>query len=447
MSSKITLTITQGKLSGQQYVFASRSTCIVGRNDDCNLQIADKVDMTISRYHCLLDINPPDIRVRDLGSLNGTFVNGKKIGQRQKEQPAKEALKLNFPEYNLQDGDEIKLGDIFFKIGVQVETELNKTSDLIVEKENDQPTFSTIAKKLLDLAQSGNISLQSISGYNLTKSLGKSEFAEVFLAKHTENNDLIALKIMLPAVTDQIQRVEMFLGATENIKMLQHPNIIQLLDYGFVENIFFFKMEYFSADNLWDFMQKLGWRLPIDVALDITLQILDVLIYAHEIELSSIKSIDGKITKGKGLFHQDLKPNDIFISKINDKIVVKIGDYGLYKAFDLAGLSGQTLTGTKIGTPAFMPRQQVLDFQNQSPEIDVWATAACLYNMLTGYFPRNFMGDPWLSVLQNNPVPILQRNNNIPENLAKVIDLTLTEKPQIYFQTAAEFKQALLECM
>lgn len=302
MSSKITLTITQGKLSGQQYVFASRSTCIVGRNDDCNLQIADKVDMTISRYHCLLDINPPDIRVRDLGSLNGTFVNGKKIGQRQKEQPAKEALKLNFPEYNLQDGDEIKLGDIFFKIGVQVETELNKTPDLIVEKENDQPTFSTIAKKLLDLAQSGNISLQSISGYNLTKSLGKSGFAEVFLAKHTENNDLIALRIMLPAVTDQIQRVEMFLGATENIKMLQHPNIIQLLDYGFVENIFFFKMEYFSADNLWDFMQKLGWRLPIDVALDITLQILDVLIYAHEIELSSIKSIDGKLLKVKVYF-------------------------------------------------------------------------------------------------------------------------------------------------
>ena len=101
MSSKIILTITQGKLSGKQYIFASRSTCIVGRNDDCNLQIADAVDMTISRYHCLLDINPPDIRVRDLGSLNGTFVNGKKIGQRQREQTAKEAVKLNFPEYHL----------------------------------------------------------------------------------------------------------------------------------------------------------------------------------------------------------------------------------------------------------------------------------------------------------------------------------------------------------
>jgi pSer/pThr/pTyr-binding forkhead associated (FHA) protein len=44
--------------------------------------------MRISRYHCLLDINSPDIRVRDLGSLNGTIVNGKKIGQRQRNQTA-----------------------------------------------------------------------------------------------------------------------------------------------------------------------------------------------------------------------------------------------------------------------------------------------------------------------------------------------------------------------
>ena len=145
-------------------------------------------------------------------------------------------------------------------------------------------------------------------------------------------------------------------------------------------------------------------------------------------------------------YAQNLKPNNIFISKINDKIVVKIGDYGLSKAFDLAGLIGQTLTGTKMGTPVFMPRQQVLNFKDELPEIDIWATAACLYNMLTGYFPRNFTGDPWLSVLQNSPVPILQRHHGIPQKLAKVIDLALQEKPQIYFQTAAEFKQALLDC-
>jgi pSer/pThr/pTyr-binding forkhead associated (FHA) protein len=436
MPSKITLTITRGKLSRQQYTFESRSTCIVGRNVDCNLQIADKVDMTISRYHCLLDINPPDIRVRDLGSLNGTFVNGKNIGQRQKQQPAKEAVKLNFPEYNLQDGDEIKLGDILLKIGVQIEEELNKIPDLPIQEENDKIKILTITKKLLNLAQSGNISLQSISGYNLIKSLGKGDFGEVFLAKHIQTKESIAIKIMLPAVATQKQGIEMFLKETENIKILQHPNIVQLSDCGFVENTFFFTMEYFSEGNVWDLMQRSGWRLSVDTAVDVTLQVLNGFIYAHEVEIPYIKSVDGIITKGKGLVHQDLKPNNIFISKINDKIVVKIGDYGLSKAFDLAGLSGQTLTGTKMGTPAFMPRQQVLNFKAELPEIDIWATAACLYNMLTGYFLRDFTGDPWLSVLQNNPVPILQRHPGIPQKLAKVIDLALQEKPQIYFQTA-----------
>jgi eukaryotic-like serine/threonine-protein kinase len=145
------------------------------------------------------------------------------------------------------------------------------------------------------------------------------------------------------------------------------------------------------------------------------------------------------------LVHQDLNPNNILISYINEKTVAKIGDYGLAKAFDLAGLSGQSLTGTQMGTPAFIPRQQVLEFTNALPSVDVWATAACLYNMLTGYFPRNFTGDPWLAVLQNDPVPIRQRNNAIPPKLAQVIDLALVEKPQITFQTAEEFKQQLLK--
>ncbi|NET72506.1 MAG: serine/threonine protein kinase, partial [Sphaerospermopsis sp. SIO1G2] len=97
--------------------------------------------------------------------------------------------------------------------------------------------------------------------------------------------------------------------------------------------------------------------------------------------------------------------------------------------------------------PAFIPRQQVLDFQHSLPEVDVWATAACLYNMLTGYFPRNFTGDPWLAVLQNDPVSILKRNQTVPKKLAEVIDTALVEKPKITFQTAAEFKQALINSM
>ncbi|MBD2625000.1 hypothetical protein [Trichormus variabilis] len=65
--------------------------------------------------------------------------------------------------------------------------------------------------------------------------------------------------------------------------------------------------------------------------------------------------------------------------------------------------------------------------------------------MLIGSVPRNFTEDPWLDVLQNNPIPILQRNGNIPIKLAGVVDLALTEKPQIYFQSAEKFKKALID--
>ncbi|MBD2693056.1 hypothetical protein [Anabaena catenula] len=65
--------------------------------------------------------------------------------------------------------------------------------------------------------------------------------------------------------------------------------------------------------------------------------------------------------------------------------------------------------------------------------------------MLTVSVPRNFTEDPWLDVLQNNPIPILQRDRNIPIKLAGVLDSALTEKPQIYFQSAAKFKKALID--
>ncbi len=154
---------------------------------------------------------------------------------------------------------------------------------------------------------------------------------------------------------------------------------------------------------------------------------------------------NGGFGKGRGLVHRDLKPSNIFLGNVNSKLTVKIGDYGLAKAFDLAGLSGQTLTGTQAGTPVFMCRQQLLNYKYVQPEVDVWAAAACLYFMLTGNFPRNFTdGDPFLAVLQNDPVHIRQRDTSIPKRLAEVIDLALVEKPEIYFKSATEFKQALL---
>ncbi|MFW5666731.1 MAG: FHA domain-containing protein, partial [Coleofasciculus sp.] len=81
MSAKVILTVITGSLKGKNFEFSDRTTCILGRAKDCHPRLPnDRYHKTISRYHCLLDINPPDIRIRDFGSLHGTYVNGKIIG-------------------------------------------------------------------------------------------------------------------------------------------------------------------------------------------------------------------------------------------------------------------------------------------------------------------------------------------------------------------------------
>ncbi len=457
MSPKVTLTITEGKLPGRQYTFDSRTTCIIGRSSECNIQLPDDADhKTISRYHCLLDINPPNIRIRDFGSKNGTYVNDKKIGQRESHQTPEEAAKLQFPEYDLQQDDEIKLGKTIFAVNFEKDPqEINISINIPNycpptidgnQELTQAPNFLETIKRWLGLAANGNNNLTVIRGYNIIQLLGKGGFGEVYLAQHNDSAKLIALKIMLPAIAANENAVQRFLRETENTKALQHPHVVQLIDYGFFEGIFFFTMEYCAGGTVADLMQQQGGKLPVDIAVAITLQILDGLEYSHNAEIPYVKLGNGGFGKGRGLVHRDLKPGNVFLNYNNDgKLIVKIGDYGLAKAFDLAGLSGQTMTGTKAGTPVFIPRQQVLNFKYTQPEVDVWAAAACLYNMLTGVYPRNFIGnDVFLAVLMNDPVPIRERDASIPQRLAEVIDLGLGEKPEIYFKSAVEFKKALL---
>ncbi len=455
MPPKITLTVTQGKLQGRQFIFDSRTTCILGRNADCNPQLPDDKDhRTISRYHCLLDINPPAIRVRDFGSKNGTYVNDKKIGQRKADQTPEEGAKIEFPEYDLQNGDEIKLDNTVLKISIEVDPQEINISNffpntLYVNNDPTQPPnlLATI-KNLLGLAEGGDRNLIAIRGYQIVKLLGKGGCGEVYLAQHNQSGKMVAIKMMLPAVVKSDRAVQMFLRETENTKALQHPNVVQLIDYGYSENVFFLTMEYCEGGTVSDLMHLSGGRLSIDIAVPIVLQVLDGLQYTHNAEIPYVKLADGGFGKGRGLVHRDLKPSNIFLAWIEEKLVAKIGDYGLSKAFDIAGLSGQTLTGTKAGTPVLMPRQQVLNFKYTQPDVDIWATAACLYYMLTETFPRNFTnGDPFLAVLQNDPVPIKVRNPRIPPHLAEVIDLALVEKPELYFKNAVEFKQALLNVL
>lgn len=119
-AQKITLTVTGGWLPEKEYAFEAPTRCVIGRAPDCDLQVpSDPTHADISRHHCLLEIEPQAVRVRDLGSRNGTWVNGTRIGQRSvPEAPPEKADRDEGAKYPLKDGDEIKVGHTCLRVGI-----------------------------------------------------------------------------------------------------------------------------------------------------------------------------------------------------------------------------------------------------------------------------------------------------------------------------------------
>ncbi|MDT9338650.1 serine/threonine-protein kinase [Trichodesmium erythraeum 21-75] len=433
MFVQVKLTIIQGSLSGKEFIFEERTICIIGRHHNCHIRLPnDEEHRTISRYHCILDINYPYLKIHDFGSTNGTYLNGKKIGKIQPKHNYEATAKMQFPEYHLKSGDKIQLGKTIFQLSIETQIEI-------------PPETISIPK----IPQTETIELSAKStpkGYRFIKSLvDQGRLGEVSLVRNTSTQKLIVFKTILPEVAIHSQAINRFLVEIENIKALNHRNVVKLKDYSYSEQRFFLTLEYCHGDSIEDLLDRYGDRLSISMSVKIIIQALDGLEYAHNAEIPYIKKADGSFGKGKGLVHGRIKPANIFISNINSSTVVKIANYGIAKAFNLAGFSRQIITRNKGETFRFMPRQQIINFKHIKPEVDVWAMAATLYNMLTGEYPRDFVGkDPILTILQTKPVPIRQRNIYIPQLLAEVIDLALIDEPEIYFKTAEEFRQALL---
>ncbi|MBW2091599.1 MAG: FHA domain-containing protein, partial [Deltaproteobacteria bacterium] len=402
MPSTINLHISQGKLKGKVYTFEERTTCIIGREKDCNPRLPDDEDhQHVSRHHCLLDINPPDIRVRDLGSLNGTFVNGRKIGQRKKNQTPEDVDQETFPEYDLKDGDEIQMGGTVFRIDIKLaavcvdcskEIPEDKKEELRLEGEiyrcedcrkktdkakagapprehctlcgqdvskemgeNRQGDYicasckskpSEIVKMLVAKANEGDDKLQVLQGYSIVKELGKGTSSIAYLAKHNKTGQEVALKMMLPEVAVDENSRRRFLREVEITKALSHPNVVQLIGSGDFAGIFFFTLEYCNSGSVDKFREKRGGKLPLKEAVEIILQALDGLQYIHTVEIHDLKLPDGRTEEVRGLVHRDIKPANLLLTTSEQKQVVKIADVGVGKAFDTAGLSGQTRTGT-----------------------------------------------------------------------------------------------------
>jgi serine/threonine protein kinase len=218
------------------------------------------------------------------------------------------------------------------------------------------------------------------------------------------------------------------------IRDLKHPNLVTPIASGQVGDKVFTVHELNSGKGLDNFLSDQGGRLPVELAVGIISQILEGLNYLHQ----------------KDLVHRDVKPGNILIKNVDQQMVARLTEFGLLKNYQTAGFDGE-MDGTFAGTFPFMPPEQVTSFPYVKPTADIYASGATLYYLLTGCYPLPFKPsrglDPIDIIMEENPIPIHQRNPNLPPLIAAVVDKSVSRKADDRYQTALEFKQALLTAL
>jgi len=409
MPGTVSLVVTAGPIRGQRFDFPGHDTFLFGRAPDCHARLAAS-DTSASRHHFLLEVNPPLARLRDLGSLNGTHVNGVRHGGRRADESPEEAARRDRADVDLRDGDEVRVGVTVIRVEVSAPSPLAR---LAGEREAED---------------AGAAPGSTVGPYVIERLLGKGGMGAVYLARRQggEPSPPVALKVMLPRMVVDEGAQEIFIREIEVTRALRHPNIVGLLDVGRHQGRFYFALEYCAGGSAEQLRRRLGGRVPLPSTLHLAVGALEGLAAAHE----------------AGFVHRDIKPDNVLLGEDG---AARLADFGLAKSFQQAGLSGLTATGAVAGTFEFMPREQLTSYRQARPSTDVWSMAATIYYLLTGQYARDFAArsDPLAVILRGGVVPLRQRDPSVPDDLATVIDRALDDEPSRRFPTARELVTAL----
>ncbi|HTR49420.1 MAG TPA: serine/threonine-protein kinase [Kofleriaceae bacterium] len=269
----------------------------------------------------------------------------------------------------------------------------------------------------------------TIGGYQITDRLAEGGMGAVFVAKHAVMGRDAVVKLLLPELSHNEDMVRRFFNEAKAAAAINDPGIVQVFDVGYLpDRRAYIVMERLRGETLASRLRTRGMR--IDQAVHVLRLLARTLDAAHE----------------HGIVHRDLKPDNIFL--VPDKDVIggertKILDFGIAKLAN-AGTRAATQAGSIFGTPAYMAPEQCSDSAAVDARADLYAIGCIAYEMLCGQPPFGMGGIELLAAhLRDEPVPLRQRNADVPPWLEQVVHRLLRKHPNERYQTAAELHGAL----
>jgi serine/threonine protein kinase len=275
--------------------------------------------------------------------------------------------------------------------------------------------------------------------FRLLERIGAGGMGEVFRAEMRgpdRFSRIVVVKRMLPDLTAEAGAVAMFVDEARLSARLVHPNIVQVYDFGRVEGRYFLVMEYVAGCDLSRLLSHLDEhkrRLPVAAVVRITAALLNGLAYAHE-----LRDDDGTPLN---VVHRDVAPSNVLLGARGE---IKLTDFGIAKTRDRLE---HTRAGVIKGKFHYMSPEQASAGELDARS-DLFAVGVILFKMLTGQRPfRGASGDDVLANIKSGTYPRAETlNPELDRRLAAVMERSLQTRPDDRFQTAREFRSALLAC-
>jgi len=428
----VTFHVVAGPQVGRDFTFDQHDTFLIGRSEDAQFCLPH--DRFFSRHHCILEIAPPQAFLRDLGSTNGTFVNGMRV-----------------ETSYLKSGDRIQGGETVIEVEVSAGSEdfistarnLGSSQTAIVdvsclncgklataEASSPEDRLSYICDECREKLKQNP---QPIPNYQMIRVIGQGGMGSVMLARSEGDGRAVAIKTLLPEVAVSEQSLKRFMREIEVASSLQHTNIVRYIEHGTHKGLVYLVTEFISGMDASRLAKMRGGKLNYREMVRIIEQTLAALDFAHS----------------EGFVHRDIKEQNILVSGEFPNSVAKLTDFGLSKSFKQTGMSGVTMVGDVAGTIAYMPPEQVRDFKEVKPPSDIYAVGMTAYSLLTGANALDISAKAGIAetvkaIFEKPIIPIRSRVPDIPPHVASVIETALSKLVENRWRTAGAMREALL---
>lgn len=287
----------------------------------------------------------------------------------------------------------------------------------------DRATRARILKTKQELE-----SMTRLGPYVLKEKVAQGGMAELFLADYVRGGGFrkkAAIKRILPHLAENKDFINMFTREARVAALLQHPNVVQIFDYGKIEKAYFIAMEFIDGKNLGEILSSLEQGLPADHAIFIIAETCKGLNYSHTRH-------DDETREPLNIVHRDISPQNILISYQGE---VKITDFGISKASSEPSL---TQAGVIKGKLAYLSPEQVLG-KPVDHRADIYALGLVFHEMLTGkrvyQFDNDFEAIRAIPKMEIEPLTNLAPE--VPEELNRIVMKCLEKEQEQRYQSAS----------